>query len=124
MLFNKSTGKPRTIPAISRECSPDTDILTLDSLIAWLEQRPADGIYNYSYPTGCLLYQYFKAKGLTILSVVSSSYTTRSFSGTEERHSLPAGWSKVALGSKIGYPEWTYGAALQRARALKYGRAA
>ena len=124
MLFNRSTGKPRTIPAISRECSPHTDdMLSLDSLIAWLEQRPADGAYDYSSASKCLLHQYFTAKGLKELLILPCQYTC----SPHLIHSLPEGWEEIAFGSPFLTKKegrWTFGQALQRAKALKYRRAA
>lgn len=119
MLFNRSTGKPNT-----------DDMLSLDNLIAWLEQRPADGTYDYCSSRKCLLAQYFTAKGLKAFSVTPGIYTTNYGSWTgEENHLLPHGWEHIALGGSTKFNGqlngvWTYGSALQRAKALKYGRVA
>lgn len=118
MLFNRSTGKPNT-----------DDMLSLDNLIAWLEQRPADGTYDYCSSTRCLLAQYFTTKGLKAFSVTPGIYTTGKYSWNEKIHLLPGGWEEIALGEAKNFNGrlngvWTYGSALQRAKALKYGRVA
>lgn len=105
MLFNKSTGKPRT----------NTDILSLDSLIAWLEQQPMDGTYSYIKSRGCLLSQYFTAMGLREVSVTPGRYRAGLFSYTYKL--LPEGWEEIANGFPLG--AWTFGKALARARKLQ-----
>lgn len=101
MLFNKSTGKP--------------DILSLDSLIAWLEQQPADETYPYSESRGCVLAQYFTAMGLEKVTVMPYRYMAGRFDYT--RKTLPEGWEGIASGFPSG--SWTFGAALKRARKLQ-----
>lgn len=101
MLFNKSTGKP--------------DILSLDNLIAWLEQQPADETYPYSESRGCVLAQYFTAMGLKDVLVTPGQYAAGRFS--YPRKLLPAGWEGIANGFPSG--AWTFGAALRRAKALQ-----
>lgn len=118
MLFNRSTGKSIT-----------DDMLSLDSLIAWLEQRPADGTYDYCSSTRCLLVQYFTAMGAKGVMVLPDRYITSARSLNRKEYSLPEGWEEIAIAEFRGpgyglNPQWTYGAALQRAKGLKYGRAA
>ena len=78
------------------------DPLTLPALIAWLEKQPADAGYNYCQPETCLIAQYLKASGLKKFCLMS-------------REVERLGWMDIV------HPisgDWTFGAALQRARAL------
>lgn len=108
MLYNQSTGK--------------TDILSLDSLIAWLERQPTDGVYNYTAARHCLLSQYFTAMGLENVSVTPCQYTLDRGMPQENAHLLPEGWETIAFGHPLltgGETRWTFGAALARARTLQ-----
>lgn len=78
------------------------DPLTLESLIAWLEKKPAAGTYNYEDCRGACLYgQYMASHGIS---------WAESFEG-------PCGpfCAKVYREVAHQYP-WTFGGALERAR--------
>ncbi len=113
MLYNESTGKPRT------------DILSLDSLIAWLETKPADETYDYTRSKKCVLQQYFTAMGLEGVAVIPYRYSVNRYLINETTHDLPEGWEKIALGPAIMYKvtPWTFGKALKRAKDLQKERA-
>lgn len=54
MLYNESTGKPKV----------EADVLSLESLIMWLETMPSGKAYDYYNCEGkCLLDQYANAMG-------------------------------------------------------------
>jgi hypothetical protein len=91
-----------------------TDPFSLGSLIAWLEKQPRATPYNYDCNGGCLLAQYFTAMGLHRVSVGGSFM----FHGNlpQEVH-LSKNFRTVALGYTVHGPH-TFGAALDRARAL------
>jgi len=101
MLFNKSTGK--------------SDVFSTKRLIAWLEQKPADRTYDYMSGSYCLLAQYFEENGLSRVSV-TPGYYSQGYGSYGSYRSLPEGWERVAMGRN---KEWTFGKALQRARALE-----
>lgn len=113
MLYNESTGMPKA------------DVLSTASLIAWLEQKPADGSYDYMKPYSCLLAQYFADHGLTNVYVGPGYFVCGEamFRGDK----LPDGWELIAVGessfmtrvTRGRSAEWTYGKALERARALE-----
>lgn len=85
-----------------------TDPFTLESLIAWLEKRPADNEYCYTETGECLLAQYFSASGYGPVLMGANEFGRK---GIAESIPLPVGFNKIAL----GYPR-TFGAALERAR--------
>jgi hypothetical protein len=80
------------------------DKVSLRRLIAWLETMPTDGRYDFCHPARCALGQYLAAQGFTgrdiIVDVENESWI-----------------ELVAQGG--GLPDdWTFGAALARARAV------
>lgn len=85
------------------EAQTKADPLTLDSLIAWLEKQPADKVYDFWHCRECLLYQYLRDAGLP-----RSDYgVVHALGGTD-------------IGGRIAHQlPWTFGAALDRARALR-----
>ena len=88
-----------------------TDPFSLICLIEWLEVQPADGTYDYTCPFGCLLQQYFVASGFKKVVVLP----------TKLLHSgapidLPPTLIRIARAAASS--DWTFGAALKRARAL------
>lgn len=113
MLYNESTGMPKA------------DVLSTASLIEWLEQKPADGSYDYMKPYSCLLAQYFREKGFDGVYVGPGYFVCgeRFFRGDK----LPEGWEGIAVGessfitrvTRGRSAEWTYGKALERAKALE-----
>jgi hypothetical protein len=98
MLHNKSTGKQ--------------DVFSLESLIAWLETKPANGVYNYPDNQGCLMVQYFTAMGY---SVAGCGGDYMRFDLDQFAHiPLPENFDPISYGD--GEETWTYGAALKRAK--------
>lgn len=108
MLYNKSTGKPKV------------GMLELDSLIEWLEQQPTDGTYSYISSRDCLMAQYFKAKGLKNVRITPHLYRA-GYNPLGDSKPLPKGWERISIGlPAVDQQEnWTYGRALERARALQ-----
>lgn len=92
-----------------------TDMYSLASLIAWLEQQPAEESYCYADNGKCLLGQYFSEKSGKLVLVGSNDVC---FALDKPDH-----WSKDVYFSRYfgliacGRP-WTFGAALARAKAL------
>jgi hypothetical protein len=100
MLYNESTGKPKV----------QTDVLSLESLIAWLERHPPMTFYNFNDCDGMCLYgQYMAANGIMWRE-----------SGATGNTDVPAGREDFCI---LVYQyvarqrPWTFGAALERARA-------
>ena len=85
------------------------DPLTLESLIAWLEKRPAHVEYCYADNDACLLGQYFTAMGFD--GVIAGSDCFSHGEGMKDIH-FPPSFDEIA----IGHPR-TFGGALERARA-------
>jgi len=91
------------------ETKRQDDLLTLRSLIAWLEKKNPAGEYDYIDPFDCLLCRYFKDAGFKEVHVGPWAWSAV---GVIERR-LPPYFNEVANGTYD-----TYGAALHRARAL------
>ncbi len=100
MLYDPKWQKPET----------KVDPLSLASLIAWLEQQPADKAYCFKDLGGCLLHQYFSAHGFKNVLVGGYDFDHRGPSGRVETIELGT-FADVAAGQPH-----TYGAALQRAQ--------
>ena len=83
---------------------------SLSSLIAWLEQKPADETYCYEDTGGCLLHKYFTPCGFTNVLVGGMSLVH----GSQWQHykRISAAMQDIPL----EHPR-TFGAALERARA-------
>jgi hypothetical protein len=94
-----------------------TNPYTIQSLIAWLETKPADATYRYDSPYHCLLHQYFTAAGVKFNSI-GPGYI-RYAHDPYHRESLPRGFEEIAVGDfykgRRGNMQ-TFGAALNRAR--------
>lgn len=88
-----------------------TDLFTLESLIAWLEKQPVGQTYCYTSNDHCLLQQYYTHCGFKHVSV--SRFGNWSHSSVEDMQESPAGFYRVAI-----MEPWTFGAALERARAV------
>jgi hypothetical protein len=85
------------------EAQTKADPFTLDSLIAWLEKQPAETEYNFWNLSECLLCQYLRDVGLP-----HSCYDAASALGGDD------------VGGQIAFHKpWTFGGALERARALR-----
>jgi len=88
------------------------DPMCLDSLIAWLETRRADGEYLYSSHSSCLIANYLRYQGHSKIYVDCLSYQYHG----QHAKPLPKGWDAIARGA-----DWrlrsthTYGQALERA---------
>lgn len=92
-----------------------TDPMKLESLIAWLERQPADGVYCYIDCGACLLHQYFTEMGFKRVHMHPDF-----MKHGDDFVFLPAGYDAIARGRT---PEsWTYGKALKRARAALAAR--
>lgn len=98
-----------------------TDPTKLESLIAWLERQPADGVYCYYDCGRCLLSQYFTDMGFRYVHL--SDTRLKHADGLEK---LPRGFDAIAVGDSgpphMGCDSWTYGKALKRARAARAAR--
>lgn len=85
------------------------NIFSLEGLISWLETKPPETTYCYTDIGGCLVYQYFHARGIPICSMGALDWSDT----TGGQHLLPPGLNAVAVGNPR-----TYGGALQRAREM------
>jgi hypothetical protein len=98
MLYNKSTGKPVV-----------HDVMSTESLVAWLETMPADGTYEFSNTrTPCLQAQYFEAMGTPTRLLGNTSVM---FRDGIRRGPI----SKAFQVTAFNHPR-TFGAALERAK--------
>ena len=109
---------------------PKQDILSLDSLIGWLETKPRFGTYRYSSAKNCMLAQYFRENGVPDAWVTTSVYGTV---GLWHRSpcsmrimpfgELPVGWDDIAKrGGFIAFltkGQGFFGTSLRRARKLR-----
>lgn len=96
MLHNKSTGlKP--------------DIMSMDSLVNWLEQQPSQKEYSYFNHRNCLVAQYLKANGHENPFVYSMGHYQDNM-GIDR--SFPMDFDGIAADQPR-----TFGAALKRAMA-------
>lgn len=80
----------------------EPNLLSLDNLISWLEMQPAKRTYNYIDSSECLVAEYLKAMGQESFDYACLDDFSRDF----------------AIVANSGDPVDTYGAALNRARAL------
>ncbi len=104
MLYNQNWQKPQR------------DILSLDSLIKWLESKPRLGRYKYTNTEHCVLAQYFTAMGGVGVSVGANSCHYH-IKGEWHHKNLPERWNEIALGNIFLFK--TFGGALRRARRLR-----
>ena len=93
------------------------DPFSLESLIAWLEKQPAEGVYCYIDSGRCLLSRYFSANGFPSAKI-TPSYLVQAGRDIP----LPPDFDEIAVGPHKHFPVgdapgWTFGAALDRARA-------
>lgn len=83
---------------------------SLASLIAWLEQQPANGAYCFLDNGGCLMHQYYAAHGFKNFWV--GGWTVRHANGEgRELFRLTEEFKGIASDG-----QHTFGAALKRAR--------
>lgn len=87
------------------------DPFSLPSLIAWLEMRPKDDLYCYESTGRCLLAQYFKSCGYDNPCAGPDVI----YYGPQLRKLIPTppAFQEVSFGQPR-----TFGAALERARAI------
>jgi hypothetical protein len=96
------------------------DVFSLDGLIAWLEKQPAEETYDYmdcfGDSGGCLLFRYLNANGIETGNVGGDI----GYVDADDQRQHPSGWDDLDLVSAgEAVDEWTYGAALARAKALR-----
>ena len=104
MLYNQNWEKPK-------------DPMSLDGLIQWLETKDPDEKYCYIVSEGCLLAQYFRAKGWAKARVSPShlySAPVRWLPFIRLSRPLPSGFNDIAVQGLF-----TFGAALDRACAYR-----
>ena len=83
------------------------NVRSVRTLIAWLEMQPADKKYDYTLPDRCLLAQYLKSHGEHFYCL--DSFEAAAFFGDN---------SYVVQARGADNRDWTFGAALERARKL------
>jgi hypothetical protein len=96
-------------PKWEQKTETKADPFKLETLIAWLEKQPAAGEYEYTSSTGCALCQYFRAQGINVRTLDICGF---SVVGSYTEHSYPRAFAEATRSLP-----WTYGAALERARA-------
>ena len=87
-----------------------TEPLTLAHFIQWLESKGPNETYDYSYPDRCAGAQYLKYCGVGNYSVGSGNNFEKYIKGM---------WY-ITKGEDIE-KGWTFGAALERAKAIQNG---
>src|SRR5438552_3652088 len=73
--------------------SPKPDVLSLESLISWLEGQPAKAKYDYTSTNHCLLCQYLKSKGFTDINLGPYEFIHGPFRVHCE---LPPNWNEIS----------------------------
>lgn len=84
------------------------DPFKLGTLIAWLEQQPADKGYNFGCTGTCALARYFTAQGFGQIKVARSFFK---YGSPQVTLPMPDDFDEIACSG-----EHTFGAALARAR--------
>jgi hypothetical protein len=87
--------------------------VSMESLIAWLEKQNPATRYSYTDIEGCLLSKYFRAMGFRWAFCGASRFSYFRFFVLLLSKPIPEEMNDIARRD-----EWTYGAALKRARAL------
>lgn len=93
------------------------DVFKLETLIAWLEKQPADRVYNYCNPHGCLLCQYFTANGYPNCSVAPRQLHPNGRLGGYEVIYFSDDFERVAVGD-LYRRNRTFGGSLKIAKRL------
>lgn len=113
MLYDKRWDKTTEVKS---------DPFSLDTLIAWLEKQPADTVYCYFDGGTCLLAQYFTAMGFEGVEMRPRDFDHVGAYGIE----LPRRFNMIAINRDFSYRsltdaenEYTFGAALDRARMFR-----
>ena len=89
------------------------DLFTLDNLIAWLETKDPTEVYSFHWPDSCLLGQWARNVDASAFNMrIEGSFV---YKVNEEPINLRE-YDNIAC-----YEPWTFGAALQRAKALRDG---
>lgn len=88
-------------------------VVSLEGLIAWLREQDPATEYNFKDIRDCLLCRYFKAKGLTGVSVGGATYRADG-----QRGLLPYEMTSAVV-RRNAFGGWDYGTALSRALALQ-----
>lgn len=104
MLFNPDWSKQEV----------KADPFKLETLIAWLEKQPAASNYPYMDGCSCMFAQYLSAHGFSEPSIGGVTFSYQSGNRRKGLNPFPTGFPCVAS----GWPH-TFGAALERARALQ-----
>lgn len=89
-------------PKFDKQAETKAGPLTRETLIAWLERQPENQEYDYIEADSCMAAQYLKAHGVRSFIV----------DGQDDLNEMLPGLGDVAV-----QRPWTFGAALQRARA-------
>lgn len=95
-------------PKWEKNVETKVDPFALDTLIAWLENQPANKAYSYCSTGRCLLAQYFTAHGFANVSIGST--TIRNTQIPDSRRKFPDIFEHIVNESPM-----TFGAALKRA---------
>jgi len=86
-----------------------TNTFSVYGLISWLERQDLETKYAFCDTGGCLLYQYFQARGVPLRAVAGDYWRDVDLN----KHSLPLELRRTARGTPH-----TYGAALARAKSI------
>lgn len=97
--------------AIAKARGQQPDVFSLESLAAWLEKQPGETRYNYADSRDCLLCRYFRANGVPVWSL-----TREGFRLTRDGDKIPYPLEMGKVANYGNSVEWTYAAALDRAR--------
>lgn len=97
-------------PTKDKKFETKADPFTLDALIAWLEKQPANKRYCYLDNGGCMFAQYLLYFGYKRPLIGGFCLQAENL----PRWDLPVGWDDIPY----AMPR-TFGAALDRARALR-----
>ena len=91
------------------QCKPEVKVnpLEMGTLIAWLERQPAEKKYDYCCIHSCLAAQYYSAMGEKMCVVPL-------YGSQDPKHE----GFRYKLEWLANHSPWTFGAALERARAL------
>lgn len=91
-------------PKWEKQAETKADPFALATLIAWLEKQPPEKDYDYCSAADCLIAQYLRQSGIAHYELDSGEVDQ-------------LGWSDI-VHPNCFEDEWTFGAALKRARAL------
>lgn len=92
------------------EVQAKPDVLSFESLIAWLETMPADKAYEYDNCRGGCLYGLYMAHH-------NIEWEKSGACGTDDSGPARTGFCERVYATVAARRPWTFGAALKRARA-------